>query len=504
MKNKIKIFLVFIIIFLGYSLFFYSLPISSPNSPDESQIIFFSENFKDTGSPCWESHLNNDFNTEFFRPRGSVSIEKNNYCSLVAPQLIIIYSTLSLFISYKLIILFISLLGILFFYLFLKEFLIDKQEALIGTIIFSLLPTYFFYTSTLTDSIPSFMFFLASLFFIAKFRNTCRFPFFIFSVIAFSFSAIIRIHNLLLIITLLPFLINKEYMNKILFNKKNLISLIGLGIFILLLLSINFFSYGNILTTGRILTGQTPEEQTFLNKITIYGVNIDNIFISINNYIITYSPLLLISGFLGFIYSLRKKEKILNYLASSALLFSLFLIIYLGSNNTFYNFNISSVQGSLSRYFLPIYTFFIIYLMMFLRKIKNRKIKIFFLMLLLTSSILFTLANDNSFSQLMYNKNSSLETNIWAETTNNSVFLVKQHDKFVIPHGEIMLIYEEKDTVGKPYLQDFYPLINVNQFSYLVEQLKSSGYNVYITTEENSFLKDLELKKMNDFFYEIK
>src|SRR3989344_6519242 len=111
-KQNLIVWVLFAVLCSFYILLFIFIPVKSSISPDESQVVFFLDNYKNTGKFTWGSTLNEEFDTEFFRPRGTVEIRDNVYAPLVSPHYLIILSLFSTFIPLELFFLMVSLLGI--------------------------------------------------------------------------------------------------------------------------------------------------------------------------------------------------------------------------------------------------------------------------------------------------------------------------------------------------------------------------------------------------------
>lgn len=507
-KEKLYLAIAFSTIAIFYIYFFSSLPIDYSNTPDESQIKFFTENFKKTGELYWKSNLNTLFQTEFFRPRGSVLIQNNHYSSLVSPHIILVYSILSSILTYKGAIIAISLIGILFFYLLSKEIFEDSKKALASTIILSILPPYFFYTLTLTDLIPSLLFLTISFYCLAKFYKSNKIPLLFLSAIFFLLSTLIRIHNAIFFVLFIPLLWQKKkVLLSLNWRKKTIFTLLLFSASAILLL-LNYLAYESFFSTGRILTGETIEEKTLLSKIFLYGISTPDIFLTFQNYLLEYLPIFFCLTIIGSVYLFRKTKSLRAILVLFGLI-SIFFTIYFGSNNTFFNFEISSVHSSLSRYFLPLYIFSIPIFTNFLFKIKNKKISFLIIFLLVISFINFSLVNEDSFSRLINNKELSKEINQWASSLpEDSIFIVKQSDKLVVPNGNILLSYQSSDLAEHPFLTDHYSLIDNTKFLGLIEKTNNLRYPIYISKENSNLIKILKqngytLTKENSIFYKV-
>jgi hypothetical protein len=502
--NKILIFL-FIFLFIFYLFLFINSPVEAPNSPDESQLLFFLQNYEETGNLQWESELNNEFNTIYFRPRGTVEIEKNLYVPQISTYFVILNSTYSNFMPLKIFLFSMAFMGLLFFFLFTKE-LTNKKIGLISTGLFSMIPSYLFYSLTLSDLIPSILFLLSSLFLLLKFEKTKKINFLGLGLILFLLGVMIRIQNAIFFLIFVPTIfINYKYI----FNKGNIQKFIILLIPLFLILTINKISYNSFLATGRSLIGSSSSEIGIINKLFNYGINPKTILLAFKNHILNYAPPLFLISLFGFITLLKNKLISNKGIIWAILGVSLFSLVYYGSNDTFYNFYTVGIQGSMARYFLPIYIFSMIFVSIFIFITKNKYLKIILIFILLISSILFSFADNDSFTRITNNKERGLEINEWANSQPlKSVFLVKTLDKYLVPDKEVMLIYEKEDLEIHPTLGSLYPLINPSEAIKIIYSLNNEGYTIYLTSSKNQIKKEiikegLILNRENNYFYKL-
>jgi hypothetical protein len=503
--NKILI-LSFFSLFLFYLFLFIIFPVDAPNSPDESQLSFFLNNYLETGNLTWESKLNNEFDTVYFRPRGTVEIEKNLYVPQISTYFIILTAIYSVFIPLKFFLFYMAFLGIIFFFLFVKE-IINKSAGLIAMGFFAILPSYLFYSLTLSDIVPSLFFLLSSLFLLIKFKNTKKFNFLGLGLILFLLGIMIRVQNIIFFIIFIPIILT-NYRHII--NKKNISGGIIILFSTILILTINKISYDSFLSTGRMLIGKTSAERGLINKLVLYGINFNNILTTLKNHIISYSPPLFLLSLLGFISSLKNKIIPNKKIIWAIFCIFLFSLIYYGSNDTFYNFYVVGIQGSMARYFLPLYFFSILFATTFIFIIKNKHLKVLLIFILLMGTLLFSFAENDSFTRIIKNKEKGIEINQWANSqSENSVFLVKELDKYLMPNKNIMLIYEKEDLEKHPNLESFYPLIVPSEGIKIINDLHEKGYIIYLTTSKNQIKnilleKGIVLNKENNYFYKLK
>ena len=478
----------------------------SPISPDESQLIFFNNNFQETSSIFWDSKLNTEFDSKNFIRRGTLEIKPNLYTSIISPQYLIIFSIINSFIPLNLITTFFALIGILFAILLFRIFL-KENTSLIGGILVLLLPPYIFFSGLQVDIIPAISFLIGSFYYLLKFNKSTNQIDLYLGLLLFLISSLIRIHNAIFFPIFLGVIIfkYKAIIKKIKFSKIIFFFLIVLALFL-----INYHAYGSIFSSGRALVGEIEEEKTIMSKIFQYGINQENIFESMGNYFFNYVPILILIGFFGMIQLWKKSQKSTNkYLLISLAGICLFLVIYFGSNNTFYNFYEGTIHSSLSRYFIPIY-FFLTFLTLFkLESMNKNKLKLFLLFAIIISLALFII-NDPSWEKVEKNKELSLEINNWAATLEKeSIFFVKTNGKYVINSGKTYLIYSEKDLIEHPSIGEFYPLLkNSRETIKIIENLYEKDYDLYLTKEENIIFDQLKIEgwnliEANKLFYKI-
>ncbi|MDD5638488.1 MAG: hypothetical protein PHO28_01095 [Candidatus Pacebacteria bacterium] len=508
-NNKIDykiLFITALVLIAGlYVALFIKVEIESPTAPDDSQVIFFIDNFYKTNSFIWQSPLNEKYDSVYFRPRGTVEIAPNQFTSQVSTYFILLYSIIFLLVPIRLFLLLFLIFGAIAFFLLLREFFVLKQ-SIVGMVVFALFPAYVFYSLGLFDVIPSLIFLIFSFFLIFRYEKTKKVNIFYLAICFFILSSMIRIHNLIFFLIFVPVII-KNY--KELINKQNLRWLVFLIITIFSILFINKISYGSFFSTGRTLIGVDETEKGLINKLFLYGINIKNISVALVNYLILYAQPFLLFGILGLFVFFKKVNRWVKIFGICFLIIFCFSLIYYGSHDGFYKFYTLGPQGSLARYFLPIYALFVIFILSFLFRIIDKKTKVFALFTFLVSFMLFTFVQNNDFNQMLHGKTKSRWINEWSMTIpRNSVFLVKLYDKYLIPKNNIMLIYDKNDLKERPYLESFYPLVNEDTGYDLATRLHSDGYVIYLTTEKNilknKFLNEgIFLEKQNNYFYKV-
>jgi len=188
---------------------------------------------------------------------------------------------------------------------------------------------------------------------------------------------------------------------------------------------------------------------------------------------------------------------------------SIFIVVYYGSNPTFYGFLSTRLQSSLSRYFLPVYVFLVILTIYFVDYFRmNKKTKVFFVTSLILTFQIFTLTAAGSLIDLLNtNKRALFINDFVVSTPEKSVFIVKQYDKFVVPYRSVMLMYNEEDLERHPYLLHFYTLLKKDELTSIVSELIADDYNVYMSFESESMRKfvseSFAIKDMNEYFYKV-
>lgn len=496
MTNKIKILVLVSILVLYGTLFLFVSP-EYPNSPDESQVIFFSKIYQETGKLTWSSEMNQYFNTSYFIPRGSVLVSENLYAPQISSTLILTYGFLDKVIGMKYVLFLTNIICIVFLFLFART-VVGKRWELV--ILIALIPSYLFYSLTINDLIPSLLYIAGALYLLGKFNKEDSSKILFLSLAFFFFGVFLRPHHIILGILFIPTFLKK---------RREIIKcwqgIAVSGVYFLALITINKLSYDKFLSTGRSLVGKAIGEEGTLNKLAQYGINLDSIIIAFKNHIIYYAPPLFLLCLLGILIAIKYKNNSQGVIYSFIAVF-LISLVYYGSNSLFYNFYEIGIQGSLARYFLPLAIFGVIYSTGFITHQSKRIARIVVASILIISMMMFAFSYNSDLSDLKNNKEVSKTTNEWVRSLpEKSVFLVKQADKYIVPDREIMLIYDKTDLSNTPNIEKFYPLINKEIGINLIKKLQEENYEIYLTVENNFLINDKEVKlvKVNSQFYKL-
>ena len=463
----------------------------SPHSPDESNVLFFAKQIIENNEFIWKSQLNERYNVPFFIPRASVEVGKNLYAPMIAPYFVLIIALSSLFEFNHFINSIFGVIGILFFYLLVQYVFKSKKLGLIGAILLAFFPTYALFANTYYDIIPSSVFWIGSLYYFVRFLSEDDYRFSVFCVIFFMISIAIRPpHAFLVMAYLIPLII---YYKKI-FTFRNISATLLAGIVcIILFFGINYSVYGSFFSTGRTMTGQNIGKSGVIKTLMRINFNPDAISTAFNNYLLHYETLIFIGGVLGIIRVKQIKSKVTKTLIYSLIPLCIFLLFYFGSNPNFYGFSQTRVDGSLSRYFLPIYVCLIIATVYFLNTLKNRKIKILYVVILIINIFIFTFGGLGSLTNWVLSNEKFCQYNRIVKTTpKKSIFIVKQYDKCIVLDRPVMLMYNSEDLKKRPDLEYLFPLLDIDKdLIPIIQRLHKDGYTIYISTESPSAEKKL-------------
>jgi hypothetical protein len=99
-----------------------------PDSPDEANVLFFSDHLVETGTPLWHSDLNERYGVSFFRIRSMVDRGDNEYAPQGSMAWVLLLSLGQMndqFVTLQSLLCLLSGLGILVIYLLTKEVLFE-------------------------------------------------------------------------------------------------------------------------------------------------------------------------------------------------------------------------------------------------------------------------------------------------------------------------------------------------------------------------------------------
>ncbi len=468
-KKKQYIFYFLVILILGVFFYFYNyLNIhnsSQPlifNSPDETANYYFSKTFATNGQLRTTNNLL-DISSQI-HPR-SISVYNNYLIPSSFTGISLIYGGLAKIFGIWIIIYLtplISIIGLIFFYLLVKE-IFDKKTALISAFMLLILPSYWYFsTRVMMHNILFIDLLIISLYFIIRGIKKNRFIYYLFSVLFLSLSLLVRSSEITWVIILFLSLI--IIFRKKIEWKKLILSYLIFLVFIVAIIRFNMQNYGSAISGAYLNNTNTQSLNIlyYLKKIFIpFGFHPRNIRFVVFNFIFKliwwHNIALLLS--LGFIFIKRKNFKKKQYLyLISWLGISIFLFIYYGSWLFFDNPNPKAITigSSYLRYMLPYFVFGIPIIAWSLNKIKFSKKRIDNLFIVSILAFMFL----NSYLIVMkcpqegiikisqdlniYQKRTKL---IKTYTAKNSIIISSRADKYIFPYRHVFYSPKEINQI---------------------------------------------------------
>lgn len=442
------------------------------NTPDEVLSYYFSNNFADKGELYYLEPLNTTMQRVVFPRWALVVQDKITPGSFLGLDLI--YGTLGKIFTKNIIPFltpFFAIIGVLFFYLFLK-IIFDKKVAFISALLMFIFPGFWYYASrTMFNNVLFLILLIMGLYFFVKLfyfkdlkfkycNNHSLFMIFNSSLagLFFGLSLITRTSESvwvgLMILVILIFYRKdfKKFWPYLFFS-------LGLAVFCLVpVLNQNKILYGNYFSTGYPLTtvsnnlevGSVKTISPLQAIILPFGLNLKNIIYVIYNYVFKLFWPFALLAITGIILFLKKEKTRQQKLFFSFLLITFYLLIYYGSW-IFYDSSISgliSIGSSYVRYFLPLYIFSLPFIAYVLVKIwqwsKLTKILKIFLLIPITYYLLL-ITYDSVFigpESLIAIKKNLIVYNIQAKSVLS-----------IVPSESILLLDASADKIFFPELK---------------------------------------------------
>ena len=486
-KNRVRT--LFILILIMYILVLYNIihlntgfDISVSFSPDESSLLFTAKNIEKTGNIFWISDLNEIYETSFFHLRGMVEIKENVYITKYSVYLAILSSLSCIFSFNTLLIPLISLMGLLFFYMFLTDIFSSEKVGMVATLLLGVFPPYILYSQVHMDIVPSLAFLFASLFSFNRFLKNDELKYLILSLLFFVVSVMIRTP---LIIAGISFIIPATaYYKKFLKTETILILFVTISFLLILYLGINKEIFGSFFETGRTTEFSSHQGKGLAKTFMIPSININSMKINFLNYFLKYNPFILLMGISGLSIVLISGNKILKTWMLGFVISSIYIFIIFGKTSGASGFGVSVIQSSYSRYFHPIYVMLMIgtsYSFCFLLK-KRNIIKMFLVTALIVSLFLFSFGESSG--NVMYIKNyrdRTQDVNLKIKNTpEKSVFFVIRNDKVIIDTRPVFLCGEfEKEKK------------DINELFRIINLLEKDNYEIYLSKEAKNIKKGI-------------
>jgi Dolichyl-phosphate-mannose-protein mannosyltransferase len=502
LKKKQFLFYFLAILILGSFLYLYNyLNIhnsSDPlifNSPDETANYYFSELFANTSQLKQESELLNITNE--IHPR-SINGINNHLVPNSFIGIFLIYGSLAKIFGNWIIIYLtplISIMGVLFFYLLIKE-IFDKKVAIISTFLLLILPSYWYFSTKVMMHNVLFMdLLIISLYFIVCGIKNNKLWHYLSSTLFLSLALLVRSSEIIWVTIIFLTLL-------IAFRKKINWQKISIGFLMLLIFAIPII-YFNIQNNGSAtsvayLENIGPETHStlhYIKRIILpFGFHPRNMQFTIVNFIFKliwwHSIALLVS--LIFIFIKRKEIKPEHWLYLSLWGFvSMFLFTYYGSWLFFDNPDPTAITigSSYLRYMLPYFVFGIPLIAWFLSKINFKKkwlnnliiILILGLMSLGSYSIVMQCPQEGIIKISNDLKTYQNRTNlIIAHTETDSIIMTSRADKYIFPYRNVLYLKTEVYDYNNfsTFIEENYPLYYFG-FKFRAEELDQALFNLY-------------------------
>jgi len=342
-------------------------------SPDENTYVYFSKLLKNESSLGYIEPLNEEYDTNIFLFRSAIYSDETKLVSSrgffginVINGVIWSLTGESYFINVL-----IALLGLVFFYLLIRE-LFNQRIALISLVCASVLPLYAFWAPRVYADIPSLAFLLGSMFYLVRYSKSKQLKYVVLSAIFFSVSFWCRyvavIYMAIFIVIFLAFPLKSA------FTKKNLYAVGIYGavsvVLILPLLILNGQLYGGPFATGLALNPNINVVEGSIFERLVH--NFGKYFLSLDlYYVVVYTML----GLLGIVLLLknggRNKKLALFFICTFV-----FINIYIANSALWGE---SSAKAELShsymRYLMLHYLLLIPYGITFLDEIRSFKVR---------------------------------------------------------------------------------------------------------------------------------
>lgn len=431
-----------IIFFIIYSY----LPLTSPPkfiSPDENIHYFFSKLYAENGTLSYTENLNK-IARGVIHPRNTVY-----YNNRVSPAaflgMYLVYGTIAIFQECLLLFItpLIAIIGVLFFYLLVKE-IFNERVAIISSLLLFILPPYWYWSSrVMYNNIAALVSFIVGLLYFFRLLKKQSLSYYILSAVFLAISFIIVYPYILVAIPLVFLLILERKRLKMSYI---LISFIVFMLFTIPILLLNNDLYGSYFITGYSVPfdGTGSLAVTSLRGVSFgfisSGFRMNNIVKHLNLYYFQLIPLHLLM-FFGLLQSFRKKELInytIYFLSSSIVLISYWYSgIYYG-----HGFKEPILAASYVRYTLLFYVLSLPFLAYFVEVFaggKAKKVLMLLFLLITISSVLTVFLGPLSLSFIQKKSQSYAHFNsiIANKTESDSIIFCQYWDKAIFPERKV-------------------------------------------------------------------
>ncbi len=463
-----------IIFFLIYSYLALSFPRSLSgepklifNSPDETANYFYSDLFAQKSTLKFIDPVN-QFTNGLISPRSLRVIDGQTVPAsfiglpIIYGSLAKIFGTCSLAFYTPLL----AILGIIFFYLLIKE-IFNKKTAILTALFVFILPAYWYYaTKGLMPNITFLVFFIMALYCFIKVLKSRQLIFYLFFGLFLALSLMIRTSEIIWMISL--FFILTVYFRK----KINWLFLfLSILIFFLIFSPVFYFNqqiYGSPLSLGYSLEMAGVSENIISQGINLLGMillpfgfhprlALNNLF----NYTLGIFPLWSALALVSLLFIiirlivnkriLKTEQKLKNELWYSLLFILMggYLFIYYGSwpIHDYPDPEAVTIGTSYVRYWLPVYLFSLPLISIFLLKFLGR----FKVGLPVVTGCLVAVLFISSFSLVMLDREEGIyqvkrnilsyqkiANAVFKQTQNNAVIIAERMDKVFFPNRRVV------------------------------------------------------------------
>lgn len=470
-----------------------------PYSPDEANVLFFSEHLVETGTPLWHSDLNDEYGVSFFRSRAMVDRGDNNYAPQGSMAWILVLSMGQIdneFLNLQSLLSLLTALGILVVYLLTRE-VFDKKTALIAALLTCILSPYVAFSNTFNDILPTVVFYLLSLYYFFRFVNTRKSSYLGLASLFFVVSVFLRDANVITYIAgYIPLLvIFRERLNL----RAVLTGFFSLALTLIPFGFINVIIYGGFFATGRstIVAGGSEVGKPLI------PFNIEYLSSVVYHHIFDFLPLLLL-GILGMIaaYKLSPREERktrMGFLVSVLVVMAATVLVY-GSRPGLYGFGTGWLISSPTRYFLPIYIFLAVYVAALVRYMCvkahgwGRTTAVLLVLALVVS--FFNLSFGDAQNSLPDQRGRMARFSQQAATINrlpqDSIVFAQNLDKIVFPTRDVGIVFTEAALEERPFYALQLPIVDISSDVIpVIEEMLDNGKSVYVTADAKELITEL-------------
>lgn len=463
-------------------------------SSDIKLNLFFSENFANTMSFSFVDPLNNEFKEKIFGSEGFFINSKGETTHNSFHGFLILLGLTSAYWPFfvYLAVPIMAIICLIYFFKLCSIFL-NKNIAIALTGLLALSGSFFFWSTTLFNNIPTLAFFIASLYYFFMIFKTGGMKNYILFACMTGITIWMRYPEAVLYgAMILPTILMRKKLEK----KKVIISLLVLCTFVFSLIMLNYHLYGNIFgflnnADGLIYNRDVVEEMVYKPTGILPFISLDLFKKNFIDFFVKINPVLFLIFVLGvvvFFIQKKKNEEFRNVFFLT--IFSVILInvlFYCGGIFSGFGGDQVDVGVTYPRYFLPAYALMTLVGGICLSWIKNKKVVILLLGVFAVFNIDLAINSPNGFG--------AYKDNVEYRNQERQFYLR------IIPNGSIvfikdysMLLYPERAVAHYSAL----PIKNRAEIMtemILKMQEKRPVYFIVDGHEKNSELYFQEFKK---------